>query len=199
MAIVPLEDEAEVLARVAIGDERAFARLFLWYSDSLANFVQRLTHSLDLTEEIIQDVFITVWKRKETVREIGTFHNYLFILCRNLTYARMKSVAAERVKQITMEHHHRVFTEWDQLENPSEQYRQQIEQIVNTLPSQQREAYSLSRYERLKHEEIAVKMGISAETVKKHIQAAVKTIQRRIAGMNDAGLLAVLALGLMQF
>jgi len=135
MAIAPLEDEAEVLARVAVGDERAFARLFLWYADPLGNFVQRLTQSTNITEEIIQDVFVTIWLRRDKLLEIRTFHHYLFILCRNQTYARLKAIASERVKQLNIVQQQRVYAEWDQLESPSDAYRQQLEQVVRFFPS----------------------------------------------------------------
>lgn len=192
MAISPLDDEVDVLTQVALGDERAFARLFMWYSGPLASFVQRMTNAVDVTEEIIQDVFVLIWQRRNTLTGIKNFDDYLFVVTRNQTYATLKKLAAVRVKQLAIEKQQLVEAEWAALEDPTDSLRQQIEIVVDRLPLQQRRAYSLSRYERLKHEEIAERMGISSETVKKHIQAAVKSIRQQLANPDNIGMVTIL-------
>ncbi len=61
------------------------------------------------------------------------------------------------------------------------QYRElekQLQQAIARLPPQQQRCYLLSRDEGMKHEEIAVSLGISQETVKKHIMAAIQSIKK---------------------
>ena len=71
MAVTPLDNEAHVLKKIAHGDERSFAELFHWYSKPLAEFVFKLTDSVEVREEIIQN-----------------FSGYLYILCRNVVYSK---------------------------------------------------------------------------------------------------------------
>lgn len=90
MAISPLTNERNILEQISQGNERAFTKLFFWYARPVAAFVQKLTGTSDLTEEIIQDVFVIIWQRRQTLQQIEHFHNYLFILCRNHTFAVLK-------------------------------------------------------------------------------------------------------------
>jgi len=184
MAISPLTNERNILEQISQGNERAFTKLFFWYARPLAAFVQKLTGTSDLTEEIIQDVFVIIWQRRQTLQQIEHFHNYLFILCRNHTFAILKKMAAQRVHQLGIEHQQRLHAELETFDNPAAHYRELIDRIVEKLPEQQRQAYSLSRYQRLKHKEIALQMGISVETVKKHIQLSVQTIKKEL-GSHD--------------
>ncbi|SEM31046.1 RNA polymerase sigma-70 factor, ECF subfamily [bacterium A37T11] len=192
MSIRPHKDEAAILARVSNGDERAFSELFRWYSGPLAEFVQKLTDSLELTEEIVQDAFIKVWLRRDTLPQIEHFSNYLFILCRNHAFAILKKQAAQRVMQLEVEKYLQEDAELDELDNPAEHYRQLIDQAVTHLPEQQQKVYSLSRYDRLKHQEIAAQLHISPETVKKHIQLAVEFIKKEVENEYNKGIILIL-------
>ncbi|ALL06163.1 hypothetical protein AQ505_12080 [Pedobacter sp. PACM 27299] len=80
MAVKPLYNEAYVLKKIAQGDERSFAELFHWYSKPLAEFVFKLTDSLEVTEEIIQDSFIKIWLKREMLPDIQNFSEVFCLL-----------------------------------------------------------------------------------------------------------------------
>ncbi len=71
------------------------------------------------------------------------------------------------------------------------QVQQTIRNTVSRMPPKMKEAYQLSRQEHLSHKEIAVKLGISSETVKKHIQHALQMIKAAL-GFNKAAVSAIL-------
>lgn len=192
MAVKPSESEADWLAGTARGDERAFAALFRWYSRPLGAFVLKLTQSQELTEEIVQDTFITIWQRRETILQIENFSGYVYILCRNRTFAVLKKLAAERVAIAGYEMQ-RQEEEWlDSLDNPADHYRALIGEAVERLPAQQRKVFTMSRYERLKNEEIARRLNLSADTVKKHLQLAIKAIRNDLDGHVNSGIVLLL-------
>ncbi|WP_316818136.1 RNA polymerase sigma-70 factor [Pedobacter nyackensis] len=192
MAVKPLENEDYVLKKIAEGDERSFAELFHWYSKPLAEFVYKLTDSMDLTEEIIQDSFIKIWLRRETLTDIKNFSGYLYILCRNETLLVLKKIAAKHVSHAAFEKEVINELELEELANPADEYRKLIEIAVNKLPEQQQKVYKMSRYERLKHEEIAKALNLSPETVKKHIQLAVQFIRKDVSGGADLSIILIL-------
>lgn len=192
MAIISPPNENELLHRLATGDQRAFTELFDAYYKPLGEYVFKLTESLPVTEEIVQDVFIKIWIKRETVSSLKSFKNYLFILCRNQTFDALRKKAKQHLFQQKLEQFFKDESELDGLENPVEEYREWIEQSVAKLPPQQQKVYVLSRYERLKHEEIAVKLQLSTETVKKHIQYATRFIQNDLRSRLDATILFVL-------
>jgi len=192
MAIKPLENEKELLAEIAMGSQRAFTELFEAYYAVLGEYVLKLTKSLDVSEEIVQDTFVKVWLKRANLLEIQSFTNYLFILCRNRTMDFLRKQAKERAEKAELESRLLENLAEDDLENPSQVYRALIDKAVEKLPAQAQRVYILSRYERLKHEEIASQLGISPETVKKHIQYAVSFIKSELKSSIDLGILAVI-------
>lgn len=168
--------EDVLLREVAMGNQRAFARLFELYYKKLSNFVFRLTESTPVTEEIVQDAFLKVWIHRDRLPLINDFGNYLFILSKNQALNYLRKKANEKVRII----------EWiDQLESESmlpdagdinEEVREIIDEAVAKLPERQQRVYVLGKYERLKYEEIASVLDISPQTVKKHMQYAIKSV-----------------------
>lgn len=190
MAIKPLLNEDELLKKIAKGDQKAFNMIFQWYGRPLGEFVLKLTDSPQATQEIVQDTFIKIWIKRETITEIQHFSNYLFIICRNQAFAALKKKATEMVsvtEPLVIE-----AMQISEPEQPNDYYQSLIEEAVSKLPPQQQKIYRLSRYERLKHQEIAVQLGITTETVKKHIQLAVRFIQEDIGTRNNIGIILVL-------
>lgn len=192
MAVTPLDNEAHVLKKIAHGDERSFAELFHWYSKPLAEFVFKLTDSVEVTEEIIQDSFIKIWLKREMLPDIQNFSGYLYILCRNETFLVLKKMAAKSVSHAVFEKDALHELALEELDNPADDYRKLIEMAVDKLPEQQRKVYKMSRYDRLKHEEIAKALQLSPETVKKHIQLAVQFIRKDVNGRMDISIILVL-------
>jgi RNA polymerase sigma-70 factor (ECF subfamily) len=152
-----------------------------------------LTGSKELAEEIVQDAFLTIWLRRDKLSRVDHFGKYLFAICRNGTFAAIKKIAAEKASNTGFEKHLSEEAELELMDNPAEEYRQIIAMAVAKLPEQQRKVYMLSRYDRLKYEEIALLLGLSVTTVRKHIQLAVQFIQKDIAQKGlGAGLMLVL-------
>ncbi|WP_431292936.1 RNA polymerase sigma factor [Pedobacter sp. P26] len=60
LALKPLFNEQELLAKIAEGDERAFTELFEGYYGALGEFVYKITESKAVTQEIVQDAFIKI-------------------------------------------------------------------------------------------------------------------------------------------
>lgn len=192
MAIKPIPDERELLARIAKGDERAFKTLFEGYYHNLGKYVFQLTGSVSVAEEIVQDAFIKVWLKKEYLVEVKNFSNYLFILCRNHTYNEMQKKATERnfIDRLSLR-----ITDQHNNENPdtlSEKYRELVEEAIEKLPPQAQKVYLMSRDERMKYEEIAQALQISPVTVKKHIQYANKFIAAELSPKLNLAIVAVL-------
>jgi RNA polymerase sigma-70 factor (family 1) len=196
MAIRPLLNESDLLAKIADGDELAFAEVFNWYYQPLGQAIMNLTESLPLTQEIVQDAFVKIWLNRESLPRIENFSGYLFILCRNHTFATLKHLAKEKKLQPGIAQNLQWEHELEELDNPSEHYREMIQQAVAKLPAQQQKIYQLSRYERLKYEEIAAQMGLSAETVKTQIYNAVKFIRKDLSSGMAPGLIIVLTTAL---
>lgn len=185
MSIRPLHNENEILSKVASGDTRAFTYLFDSYYKHLGQYVYRLTESVEAAEEIVQDVFVKIWSRRQDLAEVDSFTNYLFIITRNRTYRFLKEKASAHVRQLEWEKQYREELHFPGDANPEETFCLMVDELIKKMPPQQRKVYELSRVGHLKYSEIAKVLAISPETVKKHIVSANKFIKSNISEKND--------------
>ena len=168
--------EKSLLLRVAHGDENAFAQLFKTHYNQLGEFIMRITESESLTQEIVQDAFLKIWTNRALLAEIHCFKAYLQVVARNHAFNCLKQIARENSRK----------KEWvdtvlrlasNEEEKDAIDTGNLIEEAVLLLPPQQKKVYLLSRREGLKQEEIAKELGISLETVKKHMVLALRFLK----------------------
>jgi RNA polymerase sigma-70 factor (family 1) len=193
VALRPLKNEAHLLSLVAKGDQRAFSELFDAYYKQLGEYIFKLTESIEVTEEIVQDVFIKVWLKKETLKELDNFVYYLFILSKNQTLNHLRKKANDKVRQLEWLKQFETETYTIDDNSIAEEYRALIDSAIAKLPPQQKKVYQLSRYERLKHEEIAKILNISPETVKKHMKLALRFIKNELSAQNNTVIVMILS------
>ncbi len=159
--------------RISAGDEAAFTQLFNHWHQLLAGYVYRITESRELTEEIMQDVFLKIWITRETLSEIQNFKHYLIVVSRNQCFDVLKKQLKESVRKRDYEKDQKL-----SVAGASEQpdYSSLIDQAIENLPARRKEVYLLSRHERLSYQEVADKLGISKESVKTHLKLASQSI-----------------------
>ncbi|MDR1581807.1 MAG: RNA polymerase sigma factor, partial [Prevotellaceae bacterium] len=74
--------DAELIMRLKKGDDKALECLFK-YRDELLKYLLSITHSVEESEDIIQDVFMTVWDNRENIDEKKNFKSYIFKIAKN--------------------------------------------------------------------------------------------------------------------
>lgn len=167
-------DEKEILSQVATGDELAFSALLKKYHQLLGTYVLRFTRSRELTEEIVQDVFMKIWVNKEMLTTVADFRAYLFVLTKNHVLNCLKKQARERLLTTSLDALPVIPDVRDPLTTNT--HYELIDEAIDQLPPQQQKVYLMSRHERLKYAEIALRLNISRETVKKYLQISSDSI-----------------------
>jgi len=168
-------NEVDLLFQVARGDEAAFSQLFLHWHQLLAGYVLRITESRELTEEIVQDVFLKIWMSRESLTEINNFKHYLLVVSRNQAFDVLKKQLKEKLHKRDWEKNNKstqLLTDNDSEKNNLSL----IDKAIDSLPPRRKEVYLLSRHQRLTYKEIAEQLGISRESVKTHLQLASESI-----------------------
>jgi RNA polymerase sigma-70 factor (ECF subfamily) len=173
MLAVDCLTEQELLQRVSEGNELAFRQIFDNYHHLLGAHIFRLTDSMETAEEIVQDVFIKMWDNREELRDIRNLKAYLFVISRNQALNALKKSLREQKHYQKWQTEQQVSENLDNQEPVFNNHYHLLDLAINQLPPQQQKVYLMSRHERLKYAEIAMKMNISRETVKKYLQLAV--------------------------
>ncbi len=199
MAVKSHLDETLLLQKIVEGDESAFSSLFYHYAKPLSHFIFKITNSIEITEEVIQDSFITIWLKRESLESINNFGGYIYTICRNNALAALKKIAKEAVVNAQFEKEILYELNLPDESEKIEEYRKLIELSVLKLPAQQQRVYKMSRYDRLRHQDIAKELGISQETVKKHIQLAVSYIEKDLRNQLQLPVILVLTTTLVFF
>ncbi len=167
-------DERELLMQVASGDEYAFRQLFMMHHQQLGEHMLRITNSIELAEEVVQDVFLKIWFTRESLGRVDNFKAYLFVISKNHALNCLKKLAKERavIKQLEEAGTGNLHAEI----TGTDMYYNLLDEAIDQLPPQQQKVYLLSRHGRLKYAEIADQLELSRETVKKYLQIATLSI-----------------------
>lgn len=132
-------------------------------------------------EEVVQDVFAGLWKRRATLVLQHSFHTYISAVVK---YEVLRRLAVRRTKDVFEQERARSFTETD---NSTQQWlnyedlREQIEATVQALPEKCRLVFRLSREEGLSERQIAEVLSISQKTVEAHKSRALKALRHSLA------------------
>lgn len=166
-------NEPSLVARLKDGDPKAFEILFDQYSSKLYYFVNKYLDVKEESEEIVQDVFLNLWKHKKEIRSEEAFKAYLYKIALNniRTYFTKKQVQEKHKQSIAREFLFKNDSEPENLDY--EEVIKKVDQLINQLPVKRREIFLLSRKEGLDISEIATYLKISESTVKNQITSAV--------------------------
>lgn len=180
--------ENNLLLQIASGNQFAFRKLFTMHHQHLGNYIFRITDSMELAEEIVQDVFMKIWLNREKLTEVKNFKAYLFVISKNQALNSLRKMIKERALITNLEN----ILNQDQDDNDLSEYYRLIDEAIDQLPPQQQKVYLLSRHKRLKYVEISDEMNISSETVKKYLKIANSSIIAHVRANLESILLLVL-------
>jgi len=177
MAIKPLPNEKELLLEIAKGDGIAFAELFRAYHGPLVKYIYTLIESVQICEEIVQDVFLKVWENRATLPNLNKFTAYLFIVTRNYTISAIRQMVKDKKQSLLYAEEVLNLKESEETFDVDQEYQHILIKAIAELPPSQQRVLQL-RQQGLKSREIAGEMGISIESVKKYQQWASKSVSK---------------------
>lgn len=173
-------DQSKLLYELSQGSELAFTQLYNQYKNVVFSTALKITKSRDLAEEVVQDVFLKIWQNHENLAEITNIENYLFIISRNLIFDMIKKIARDSAVTTNVNYKSTSANDTDEAIK-DDQYNIILNQIVEQLPPQQQKIYKMAKWDGLSHQKIGEDLGISTETVKKHMAQALKFVRIKIS------------------
>lgn len=174
----PLDDKA-LTALWTQNREKAIEAIFRQYYAHLCRKAYRLVFDRGLSEDLVQDVFLELWKRQKILDLHTSLSAYLnrAVLNKSLNYLRDHKMRFEDIDE-TPETFHNQLSVHQQLE--VEELSDLVDKVIESLPDRCRIVFVLSRFEALSHKEIAEKLGISAKTVENQIHKALKILKEKL-------------------
>jgi RNA polymerase sigma-70 factor (family 1) len=173
----PLYDDGTLFHQIASGDEHAFQQIFERFRSRLLSYLIRVTKSPEEAKELTQEIFLKLWINRESLAGIESPQHYIFVMARNKAVDYLRKAANDsRMRQNLWKFisEYRNSTEEQVFANDSAQL---INEAIYKLSLQKQAIFRLSRVEGLTHDQIAVQLNISKNTVKNHIVASVKFIK----------------------
>jgi RNA polymerase sigma-70 factor (family 1) len=169
--------EPSLLIRIAEGDEQAFTDIFHRYRNKIFSIALRITSSEEVAEEIVLDVFLKVWLRREQLPGIEHFTAWLFTITRNQVFTAMKQMAIRRNAEYNVRHDEYLNSADVHAELLDKEYQQLLREAIARLSPQQKKVYLLIKEQGMKREEAAQQLNLSPETVKRHLAEAMQVIR----------------------
>ena len=181
---IPLEFERELVAKIKAGDANAFSRIFEHYHSKVFRFCHQFVKSSDLADEIVQEVFIKVWKQKNDLDVYKSFGGFLFKVAKNQTIDHLRSQISEI--SINESISDNLISNNIQAEEAMiyDDLKKIISASVSKMPEQRQRIFRLSREDGLTHKEISAQLGISPNTVKVNIFKSLKELRHLVSQFN---------------
>jgi RNA polymerase sigma-70 factor (ECF subfamily) len=162
-----------------------YPQIYVMYFPKLVRFSEAYVSRQD-AENIVQDIFLYLWEHWEIMEELKNMNAFLFILAKNRCIDLLRCQAKDRHQSIMDLREKELQLKLYALQNFDENCltEDDIEAIitnaVNSLPEKCREIFVLSRFEGLRHKEIAARLCISTNTIEGQINIALKKLRKEL-------------------
>ena len=172
-----------------------FEKLYKLYYPKMFAFAKNYVPANEDAENIVHDVFLTLWERKEEIEISFTLTTYLFTLVKNrcLNFLRHKLIEEEYNSQMKEELGFKLYAleAFDYSYQSEEELQEIIRRALDTLPERCREIFIKSRIEGLKYKEISDELGISVNTVENQMVTALKKLRVALIRSPTTALVAL--------
>ncbi|MGD8779135.1 MAG: RNA polymerase sigma-70 factor [Ignavibacteria bacterium] len=163
------------------GSTDALRKVHELFKKKLFCFVYSYTRNAEISEELVQDVFIRIWKNRQTLDPASSINNYIYTIAKNLTidYLRKKKgevISLESVKENEISSGHE-----GELKIISREDEATVNKVIDKLSQRKKEVFKMHRFEQMTYREIAVKLDVSLSAVEKNISSALREIRESLA------------------
>ena len=169
-------------------EKKTFESLFNLYYSGLIVYANRFTNQIEISEDIVHDVFITLWEKKDSLL-MESAKAYLFSSVRNrcLNHLEQLKVRNEYQEQLLQKGDITGLLTWEYY--VESELREHIEKAIRQLPPQCQKIFIMNRFDGKSIAQIAEELEISPRTAEKHIEVALKKLRQELADYLPTGLL----------
>jgi RNA polymerase sigma-70 factor, ECF subfamily len=172
--------ETGIVNQPSVIDLKTFENLFRQYYQMLCSYAHRMIHDPDASEEVVQDLFYTLWERRTELQINASVKSYLFTAVHNrcLKYIEHRNVESKYRNHYILNHSEMDSTSNDTLSMG--ELQEKIDKALRSLPDRYGKIFRMSRFEGLKYYEIAQRLSISIKTVEAGMGKALKLLRKSL-------------------
>lgn len=175
-----LYKDEELIAEIKAGNMFAFDLFYKRYNKKVFKFVYLILKSEEESENIVQDVFLSLWINRNRIDKNSSAKYYIFTIAYNSAISVIRKKAKEKkfleyLMTLQRYDHGSVDLELEYNEAVTN-----LDKIIENLPPRQKEVFLLHRVDELKYLDIGKRLNISVNTIENHMSRALKTIRSKL-------------------
>ena len=189
-AVAAPERDAQLMLRVRDGDHSSFGMLLERHRGPVVHFLYRMVQNQAVSEELAQEVFLRVYRSRETYEPTAKFTTWLFRIATHVALNSIRDCKKEKGHESLDEEmldgtERQVADRQPTVEQEMvhEVKLREVRQAIEALPAKQRAAVLMHKYESLDYAQIAGVLGCSESAIKSLLFRAYETLRDRLAHM----------------
>ena len=168
--------------RISQSDKKAFKILFQAFYAKLLNYAFVIVKNHETAEDIVLEVFNTLWQKRTSLQSIARLDSYLYTCTKNKTI----DFHRKNAKMMQVGFDDPCYREFISHQNPEKRLLNQelfdiLDQAILDLPEKTRLVYRLIKEDGLKYQEVADLLGTSVKTVNNQLIQAVKVVRKHVS------------------
>lgn len=176
--------DAQTISEIKKGNQAVFEAVFKTYYARLCVFAQSFLGDRDEAEDIVEDFFVDLWEQRQSLTIHTSFNAYVYRAVKNRCLNYIKHLSVRDKYKETIRRHYQELPLVDKPNQGHEidwHYLQQcMQETLQQLPPQAHRVFLMSRFEEKTYEEIGAELGISRNTVKKHMMKALLHLRKAL-------------------
>lgn len=173
-------NDTDLARRIKYGEKDAYQELFERYAPKIFNFSLAYLKNKADAEELVQDVFLKIWEKREILDAAQNVKAYLFKIAINTIYdfIRRKNIENAFNDFAKVNSNSTSNNTWDTI--VYEEMQSTLDELISKMPEQRRRVFYLSRNKGLSNDEIAQKMELSKRTVENQLYRATGFLKEQL-------------------
>jgi len=173
----------ELVKRIKLSDQLAFKTLFDFFEEAIFRFLLFKTKDATVAEDLLQEVFLKLWKVRATLDERRSIKNFLYTIADNISLNHIRHLKVVAAYQNHNQPSSKLFSV---VENPhyileEKEWRLKLMNAIEALPEKTRVIFLMSPLEDMTYNEIAERLSLSVKTVEGHMMKALKSLRESVS------------------
>ncbi len=166
-------------------DRRSYSALFDATYDALYRYAMYIVQDKSAASDILQDVYLKLWQVRSTIDPERSLRALMYQMVRNFALNHERQRKRHASEELEADHPSVGFDTLTDERLDADSLMEHLTHWIDGMPARRKEAFLLSRFEGLSHEEIASLMDLAPKTVNNHIVLALQHLRQQMQDFED--------------